>query len=44
MDVKQLIDRIRLDGKKLAAFVIEGLISCGGQFITPPGYLRLVAK
>jgi 4-aminobutyrate aminotransferase-like enzyme/Ser/Thr protein kinase RdoA (MazF antagonist) len=33
-------DAARARGEKAAAFLCESLLSCGGQIVLPPGYLR----
>ncbi len=39
-DVRRAIERAASQGRQVAAFFIESMISCGGQLIPPPGYLR----
>ncbi len=39
-DVEQAIERAGSDGRQIAAFFCESMISCGGQVIPPAGYLR----
>ncbi|CAK9300420.1 unnamed protein product [Gordionus sp. m RMFG-2023] len=41
-EVIRIIDDIHRSGKKLAAFICESMISCGGQIILPPRYLKLI--
>ncbi|KAK2703832.1 ethanolamine-phosphate phospho-lyase-like [Artemia franciscana] len=43
-DVEDQIQNIRSSGKGISCFISESLQSCGGQIITPPGYLREVYK
>ncbi len=40
VDVQQAIERAESDGRQIAAFFCESMISCGGQVIPPAGYLR----
>jgi 4-aminobutyrate aminotransferase-like enzyme/Ser/Thr protein kinase RdoA (MazF antagonist) len=40
LHVGDQVDRIRRDGRGLAAFISETALSCAGQIILPPGYLR----
>ncbi|VDO95711.1 unnamed protein product [Soboliphyme baturini] len=44
LEVKAICDKIKNDGKKLCAFYMESLISCGGQVIPPSSYLYNVLK
>ncbi|XP_076800569.1 5-phosphohydroxy-L-lysine phospho-lyase-like [Clavelina lepadiformis] len=39
LEVKKIIDTIKLDGKQLSAFIMESLQSCAGQVLPPPGYM-----
>ncbi len=39
-DVEQAIERAAGDGRQIAAFFCESMISCGGQVIPPAGYLQ----
>ncbi len=39
-DVRRAIERAEAEGRQIAAFFIESMISCGGQVIPPAGYLR----
>lgn len=43
-DVRDITKIIHSKGRKLAAFIMEGLQSCGGQVIPPPGYLKNVMR
>ncbi len=43
-EVKSAIARLEGNGRKIAAFFMESLISCGGQIIPPPKYLENVVK
>lgn len=36
----KLIADIQAEGRGLSAFIIESLLSCGGQIVLPDGYLR----
>ena len=38
--VKEVIERIQSQGKRLAAFVAESIMGCAGQIFFPPGYLK----
>jgi 4-aminobutyrate aminotransferase-like enzyme len=37
--LRPLIERIESEGRGLSGFIIESLLSCGGQIVLPPGYL-----
>ncbi len=37
--VREAIEEIRRQGRRVAAFICEPLLSCGGQIVLPPGYL-----
>ncbi len=39
-DVARAIERAAAERRRIAAFFCESMISCGGQVIPPPGYLR----
>ncbi len=39
-DVLQALQRARAQGRQVAAFFCESMLSCGGQVILPEGYLR----
>ncbi|XP_075542182.1 5-phosphohydroxy-L-lysine phospho-lyase isoform X1 [Dermacentor variabilis] len=41
-EVLNLIDQAHSDGRRIAAFIHESLVSCGGQFPLPKNYLRNV--
>ena len=43
-EVVQLIRNARNKGCDIAAFLFESFISCGGQVILPPGYLKRVYR
>lgn len=43
-DVKQVIKKVRDNGRTVSAFITESLQSCGGQIIPPPNYLRNVIR
>jgi len=43
-EVKAIIEKMQVEGKKLGCFIAESLQSCGGQVIPPPNYLREVYK
>jgi 4-aminobutyrate aminotransferase-like enzyme len=38
--VRQAIDEFEADGRPVAAFLCESLLSCGGQIVLPEGYLE----
>ena len=38
--VREAIERARADGREVAGFIHESLLSCGGQVVLPPGFLR----
>jgi 4-aminobutyrate aminotransferase-like enzyme/Ser/Thr protein kinase RdoA (MazF antagonist) len=38
------IEELRASGTPVAAFVAESLLSCGGQIVLPPGYLKAVYR
>lgn len=37
---KQLIEDVKRKGRQVAAFFVESMVSCGGQFPLPTNYLR----
>ena len=39
-EVKELIDKIQKKGRKVAALIVEPIISCGGQIELPEGFLK----
>ncbi len=39
-EVQQLLRTLESRGKAPAGFISEGIVSCGGQVVPPPGYLR----
>ncbi|MEM7357053.1 MAG: aminotransferase class III-fold pyridoxal phosphate-dependent enzyme, partial [Acidobacteriota bacterium] len=39
-DVQQQIEAAHSQGRRIAAFFCESMLSCGGQVILPPDYLR----
>ncbi|MCZ6829034.1 MAG: aminotransferase class III-fold pyridoxal phosphate-dependent enzyme [Gammaproteobacteria bacterium] len=41
-DVANIIERLKTEGKGVAAFYAESLIGTGGQIVLPEGYLRAV--
>lgn len=43
-DVAQLINNAHAASRRVAAFISESMVSCGGQVILPPGYLASVYK
>jgi 4-aminobutyrate aminotransferase-like enzyme len=38
--VAAAVDRIAADGRRAGAFIAESILSCAGQIVLPPGYLR----
>jgi len=42
--VRQLCDRLVSEGHPPALFLCESMLSCGGQIVLPPGYLREAFK
>ncbi len=38
--VRGTIDRVKKDDRKIAAFICESLLGCGGQIVLPSGYLE----
>ena len=43
-EVKAVIDKLKDNGRSVAAFISESLQSCGGQIIMPPGYLKNIYR
>ena len=43
-EVKNIINNAHNDGRKIAAFISESMISCGGQVVLPPNYLKNVYR
>lgn len=43
-EVKKIADEIRATDRRLAAFIVESLLSCAGQILLPPNYLRQVYR
>lgn len=43
-EVKKLIDNAHSQGRKVAGFMAESMVSCGGQVVLPDSYLRNVYK
>ena len=41
-EVKKLINNAINKNRRIAAFISESMVSCGGQVVLPPGYLRTV--
>jgi 4-aminobutyrate aminotransferase-like enzyme/Ser/Thr protein kinase RdoA (MazF antagonist) len=39
-EVEQAIEQIRAKGRNVAGFIAESILSCGGQIVLPPGYLK----
>ncbi len=38
--VREAIERARAEGREIAGFIHESLLSCGGQILLPPGFLK----
>lgn len=43
-EVKKLIKNANNNGRQIAAFIAESMISCGGQVLLPKNYLKNVYK
>lgn len=43
-EVDEIIKKIKMDGKGVAAYIAESLQSCGGQIIPPPGYFESIYR
>jgi alanine--glyoxylate aminotransferase 2-like 1 len=43
-EVQNIISTAHNDGRKIAAFICESMISCGGQVVLPPHYLEKVYR
>lgn len=43
-EIDDVIEKVHLDGKRVAAYIAESLQSCGGQIIPPDNYLNNVYK
>lgn len=43
-DVLNIINQAHSDGRRIAAFICESLVSCGGQLPLPDNYLRNAYK
>lgn len=41
-EVEEIIQEVNQKGEKVAAFICESIIGCGGQVMLPPGYLQEV--
>jgi 4-aminobutyrate aminotransferase-like enzyme/Ser/Thr protein kinase RdoA (MazF antagonist) len=39
-EARQTLDRLAADGRPIGAFIAESILSCGGQIVLPPHYLR----
>ena len=39
-DVKNAIDQLKVKGRNVACFIAESILSCGGQIVLPPNYLK----
>ena len=42
--VQQIIDQLKKEGKNIAGFIGESILSCGGQVMLPNGYLEAIYK
>ena len=40
--IAPIIARVQAEGRGISGFMIESLLSCGGQIVLPPGYLHEV--
>ncbi len=38
--VQKAIEKVQQQGRGIAGFISESILSCGGQVVPPPGYLR----
>ncbi|MCB0596346.1 MAG: aminotransferase class III-fold pyridoxal phosphate-dependent enzyme [Lewinellaceae bacterium] len=38
--VQMAIEKVQQQGRGIAGFIAESILSCGGQVVPPPGYLR----
>ena len=43
-EVQLLIDEVKRQKKKIGAFIIEPIVSCGGQIELPTGFLKKAYK
>jgi len=43
-EVRQILEKCQKEGRRVRAFIMESLQSCGGQVIPPPNYVELVQK
>jgi 4-aminobutyrate aminotransferase-like enzyme len=41
-DVARVVDSLVGSGRGVSAFIAEAILSCGGQIVLPPGYLKAV--
>jgi 4-aminobutyrate aminotransferase-like enzyme/Ser/Thr protein kinase RdoA (MazF antagonist) len=39
-EIEQTLTRVRTAGRGIAGMIAESMLSCGGQIVLPPGYLR----
>lgn len=39
-EFKEVLSRVLGSGRRVAAFLVESLMSCAGQIVFPPGYLK----
>ncbi|MBI4401702.1 MAG: aminotransferase class III-fold pyridoxal phosphate-dependent enzyme [Nitrospirae bacterium] len=37
--IQEALERAKRNGRRVAAFICESMLSCGGQIVLPPGYL-----
>jgi len=44
LELKQIISNLEKEGRGVAAFIAEALLSCGGQVELPPNYLKQAYK
>ena len=40
--VKRVIEKVKSEGRNIAGFICESILSCGGQIVLPEGYLKEV--
>jgi 4-aminobutyrate aminotransferase-like enzyme len=38
--IREAVERVRAEGRGIAGFIAESLLSCGGQIVLPEGYLQ----
>jgi len=40
--VDKIVDKLKIEGRNIAGFIGESILSCGGQIVLPQGYLQKV--